>query len=205
MEEENNNQEIFQREVNQEKTSFIKNFNFKKYGPIIGGAIGLIIIIIIALGLIMGGPQKAVKKYISAINSLNAKKAIKCIDYVGYDSWKWSYDVDDFKKEDYEEFLKNYKEVDKSTIEKDMNKYTEILDDGFDDIKDNSKSFSIKVKKIKSVKKLEKDLYAVRARIALKIKPKDKYENEIDKTDTITFVVYKNKIINSGDLGDFLD
>ena len=41
------------------------------------------------------------------------------------------------------------------------------------------------------------DLYCVKAKITLFAKPEDKDEDEIDKTDTASFIVYKNKLIYS--------
>ena len=186
----------------------LKKFDFKKWGPIIGGAIAIIIILAVVISTFFGGPEKTVKNYISAINSKNAKKVIKCIDLIGQEAWRklYIYDVSDFKEEDYDEFIKNYKEIEKDTDKDELNKETDKaideMDDSFDDINDEYKSFSMKINKTKSVDKLGNDLYAVKARINLKAVPKDDDDDEMDKTQTITFIVYKNKLIgtNSGSL-----
>ena len=81
---------------------------------------------------------------------------------------------------------------------KDEKKYLKkSLNSGFDDIKEDYKKYKMTLEEIKSVKKLGKDLYCVKAKITLFAKPEDKDEDEIDKTDTASFIVYKNKLIYS--------
>lgn len=181
----------------------LKKFDFKKWGPIIGGAIAIIIILAVVISTFFGGPEKAVKNYISAINSKNAKKLVKCIDLIGQEAWKklYIYDVSDFTEDDYDEFIKNYKEIEKDTDKDELNKKTDkaidSMDDTFDDINDEYKTFSMTINKVKSVDKIGNDLYAVKTRINIKVVPKDDDDDETDETKTITFVVYKNKLIGS--------
>lgn len=196
--EEENVQEV----KNETKKFDIKNFDLKKYLPIIGGVVAAIILVIVLISVFGGGPKKAVKTYISAINSQNAKKMFKIMDPVG--SVAWSYDEDDFDKDQYEEFIEEYEEYKEEyaeyleEYEDEMDDMLDEMDDSFDDISDEYKSYKVKVDEFKKVKKLGKNLYAVKAKISVKAKPKDKDEDEIDEAETMTFIVYKNKIIDGG-------
>lgn len=181
------------------KNFFVKIFDWVKgHIGITVGVIVAIIAVIVCLSLFTGGPKKAVKKYIKAMNKMNTEKVIKCMDFAGAEAWSWKYDEDDFSEEDYDEFIKNYKDVDEEDI-KDSKKYLKkSLNSGFEDMKDDYKKYKITLEEIKSVKKLGKDLYCVKAKITIFAKPNDKDEDEIDMTDTESFIVYKNKIIDSG-------
>ena len=52
----------------------LKGFDYKKYLPIAGIALAVVVVLIILVSLLGGGPKKAVKKYISGMNRGNAKK-----------------------------------------------------------------------------------------------------------------------------------
>jgi len=176
----------------------LKNFDYKKYLPFAGIALAVIVVIIIAVSLI-GGPKKAVKKYISGMNSQNAKKVVKSIDVIGTAAWGYYYDEDDFEEEDYEEFIESYEEYTEEMeeeLEEKMDDMIDSMEDSFDDISDEYKSYKIKIEEFKKVEKLGKDLYAVDAKISVKAKPEDKDDDEIDESEIMTFIVYKNKIIS---------
>lgn len=181
--------------------NFFKNFDYKKYLPIAGIVLAVIIVIIILAVALSGGPKKAVKSFINGINKQNAAKVVKSVDLAGIDAWGYSYNVDDFSDDDYDDFIEDYKDVDKDEI-KDLKKdMEENMEDSFDEMSDEYKSYKLKIEKFKDVKKLGKDLYAVDAKVSISAKPKDKEETkEIDASDTITFVVYKNKLISLGGL-----
>ena len=191
-------------EVNDKKIN-LKEFNYKKYLPYAGIAVAVVAVIIILVVLLGGGPKKAVKAYISGINKQNPSKVLKSMDLIGASAWGYSYDEKDFSKEDYEEFTKDYKEakeeMDKEDLKEGEEYFEEALEESFDDIEDEYKSYKIKIDKFKSKEKLGKDLYAVKVKISLEAKPKDKEETEeIDESATTTFIVYKGKVISSGDL-----
>lgn len=198
--EEENVQEV----KNKTKKIDLKNFDFKKYLPIIGGVVAAIILVVALISVFGGGPKKAVKNYISAINNQNAKKMFKIMDPVGSAVWGYSYDEDDFDEDKYEEFIEEYEEYEEEyteyleEYEGEMEDMLDEMDDSFDDISDEYKSYKIKVEEFKKVKKLGKNLYVVKAKISVKAKPKDKDEDEIDEAETMTFIVYKNKIIDGG-------
>lgn len=178
-----------------------KSFDWKKYLPFIGIAVAVLLVIIILVSVFGGGPKKAVKKYIKAMNKQNASKVVDSMDLIGIGCWSYSYDPDDFDKDDYDEFKDDYKDakddMDKDDLKDAQKEMKDKIKDGFDDIKDDYKNYKIKVEKFKEVKKLGKDLYKVEAKVSLEAKAKDKDDKDIDKADTATFVVYKGKLIYS--------
>ena len=95
------------------KNFFVKIFDWVKgHIGITVGIVVAIIAVIVCLSVFTGGPKKAVKRYIKAMNKMNTEKVIKCMDFAGSEAWGWKYDEDDFSEEDYDEFMKDYKEVD---------------------------------------------------------------------------------------------
>lgn len=188
--------------VNESKKFDFKSINYKKYLPWAGIALAIIVVIIILVAALGGGPKKAVKNFISGMNSRNASKIVKNIDVAGMSAWGYYYDEDDFSKDDYKEFIADYKDVDKDDIKDATKDLKDTMEESFDDMKDEYKSFKIKIEKFKDVEELGKDLYAVDAKVSMIAKPKDKDEtDEIDETATVTFVVYKNKVISFGGIG----
>jgi len=191
------------QEVKTETKKFdFKKFDFKKYLPIIGGAVAAIILVVVLISVFGGGPKKAVKKYISGMNSKNAKKVVSSIDSIGSAAWGYQFDEDDFDEDDYEEFIESYEEYkeeaedNKDEFEDEIDDMIDYMDDMLDDMDDDYKSFKIKIEEFKKVEKLGKDLYAVDAKISVKAKPEDKDDDEIDESEIMTFIVYKNKIIS---------
>lgn len=182
-----------------------KGFDYKKYLPYAGIALAVIVVIIILVSVLGGGPKKAVKNYISGMNSKNVSKVLKSMDVIGMEAWSYYYDEDDFSEDDYDEFIEEYEEYEEEyaeEIEEELDYMEDSLDDSFDEIDDEYKSYKMKIEKFKEVKKLGKDLYAVDAKISMEAKPRDKEEtDEIDESATVTFIVYKNKLISFGGLG----
>lgn len=174
-----------------------KGFDFKKYLPIIGIVLAVIILIIILVSVLGGGPKKAVKNYVGAINKSNVSKVMKVMDLKGMYAWRSSsFDVKDFSDEDYDKFIEKYEDVEDSVIEAAEESQEKSIDKVFDNIKDEYKSYKVKVEKIKSSKKLGKDLYLVKAKVSIVAKPEDEEENEeIDSAGISDFIVYKNKVI----------
>ncbi len=196
-------EQVEQAEVKNESKKFdFKGFDYKKYLPYIGIAIAIIVVIIILVAVLGGGPKKAVKGFISGMNNKKVSKVVKNIDFAGMSAWGYSYDEDDFSKEDYDQFIEDYKDIDKDRINDEEEYIKDSMEDLLDSMTDDYKSYKIKVEKFKDVEKLGKDLYAVDAKVSVEAKPKDKDEtSEIDESEVITFVVYKNKLISLGDIG----
>lgn len=193
-------------EVTQEQTQVnAKKFDFKKYLPYAGIALAVIILIIVLVTVLGGGPKKAVKNFVNGMNSKNAKKVIKSIDYIGMAAWGWQYDEDDFGEEDYNDFIDDYKEYSdkyEDKLEDGIDDMIDNFEDTFDDLEDEYKSYKMKIEKFKDVEKLGKDLYAVNAKVSIEAKPKDKEEtDEIDESEVVTFIVYKNKLVSFGGIG----
>lgn len=173
-----------------------KSFDFKKYLPVIGIVVAIVVVIAILVSIFGGGPKKAVKKYIKAMNKQDAAKIIKCIDPAGKSAWSYTY-FDDFDEEDYEEFLSDYEDLDEDDIDDYMKEAEDSLDDMFDEINDEYDSYKLKIEEFKDVEEIAKDLYEVKAKISIKAEPVDDDDDEIDESDVLTFIVYKNKIIYS--------
>lgn len=196
-----------QVEVQNETKKFdLKGFDYKKYLPWAGIALAVVVLIIILVAVLGGGPKKAVKGFVSGMNSRNASKILKSVDLAGMSAWGYYYDEDDFSKDDYNDFIEDYKdivdEMDKDDLKEKKEYLKEIMEESFDEIKDEYKSYKIKIEKFKDVEKLGKDLYAVDVKISMQAKPKDKNETkEIDESEVVTFVVYKNKVVYAGGIG----
>lgn len=146
-----------------------------------------ILVAILVLNFVAGGPKRAVKSYISAMNKANDKKILKTMDVKGVVAWskcdgKASKFLDEYNDIEDDE-VDEYKETLESTCEKMC-----------DNLKDYDK-YSIKLKQIKEVKKEDKGLYKVKAKVEVKYKDDD---DENESTDTMTFYVYKGKIISGG-------
>ncbi len=187
--------------VNESKKFNLKSINYKKYLPYAGIVFAVIVVIIILVALLGGGPKKVVKKFISGMNNKKVSKIVKNVDFAGMSAWGY-YDEDDFSKEDYNQFIQDYKDLDKDEIKDEQEYIEDNLEDVLGEMTDDYKSYKIKVEKFKDVKKLGKDLYAVDAKISVEAKPKDKDStDEIDESKTVTFIVYKNKLISLGGIG----
>lgn len=159
----------------------------------IAGLVGVIAVIIAAFLLISSGPKSAVKDFCKAFAKMDGKKVVKTMDLIGTGVWS-NYDDEDFDKDDYKDFIKEYKDAKKEVkLSEAKDEAIEGMDKIFDLMEDEVKSFSIKVKKFKDVEKLGKNLYKVEAKVDVKIKDKDGDKEE--KSDTMNFIVYKNKII----------
>ncbi|MBR3153160.1 MAG: hypothetical protein IKF52_06160 [Clostridia bacterium] len=165
------------------KETFDKVVAFCKGNVKVVGAIAAVVVVaILAIVLFGGGPKKAVKGFVAGMNKADSKKMLKYYDAKGAVAWnKCNKDAEDFKDA--------YDDVDSDDVEM-AEKMIEGIADSFDDYD----KFSVKVEKIKEVKK-EKDckgLYKVKAQIKTKAK---KDGDEEEKSDTVTFVVYKGKVI----------
>lgn len=168
--------------------------NIKKYLPMIGVIVAVIVVIVLLISIFGGGPKKAVKNFVKGMDKLDASKVIKSMDFAGSAAWSYSY-MDDFDEDDYEEFLSDYEDVDPDDIEEAMEQAEEFLQESFDNIEDEYDSYKMKIEEFKDVEEIAKDLYEVKVKIAFQAVPADDDEDEIDESEIMTFIVYKNKII----------
>ena len=148
--------------------------------------------------------KSAVKDYIKAIGKGDIKKVMKLTDPYGL------YVFNNLDEDDYEDFWKEYKEFTKEKDEdyedvkdewEDYQDKDEIkdLEDSIEDLLDD---YTIKVKKIVSVRKEGKNLYRVKA----KIEAKEKGEKG-DTSNQVFYVMkksFKCYVVGS-DFYNFLD
>jgi len=171
----------------------------KSHIAIVSVALVVIIALIVCLSIFTGGPKKTVKKYVSALNKQDVEKVIECMDFAGEEAWGY-YDIDEFTAEDYAEFMQEYSNVDSEDVSYSRKWELTSLTATFAEFKVEYKKFNVKIEEFKDVIELGKDLYAVKAKVSVYAKPIDKeITEEIDETEIMTFIVYKNKIVD-GDL-----
>lgn len=193
MENEEKKQEILEAEkVNSEKaeTNQAENANTKQTNKIvetikakkriIGVALIAIILIIVIINIVTVSPKEAVKKCVSAIGKGDMDKALDYVDIAGASVFS------DLDEDDYDDFWSEYKDF------KDSDEYDDLMDeykdgsDEMDDLKDEFEDYdiSLKVEKIKSQKKVSKNLYKVVAKVEIS------YEDN-DFSPTLDFYVMK--------------
>ena len=124
-------------QVNNESKKFdLKGFDYKKYLPIAGIALAVVVVIIILVSVLGGGPKKAVKKYVSGMNSGNAKKMLDSIDPIGSAVWGYEYDEDDFDEDDYEDFIEEYEEYAEEYADE-LEEYEDEMEEMIDELEDS--------------------------------------------------------------------
>lgn len=175
------------------KSFFTKALEWiKAHLVIVIAVVVAILVVALLLNVFIKTPKKVVKAYIKAYDKGNVDKIVKLVDLKGISALGYSFS-NDFDEDDYEDFLEKYDDTD---IDKEDRKdFKDDLEDEFDDRKDSYKSFKMKLEEFKSVKKIGKDFYVVKAKISVKAKPDDDDVDEIDSSDVTSFVVYKNKIV----------
>ena len=134
-------------------------------------------------------PIDVVEAYIEGITSGDISKVLDSMDLKASLAWYNCNRVpEDFKEE--------YDNIDED--DDDVKEQLESAEDGLeyilDNIDDNYDEYSIKIKKIKEVEKLDSGLYEVKAQI--EIKTKDKYGDEEINTNTTIFIIYNNKVVS---------
>ena len=170
----------------------------KSHIKIIGIAAAALIAVIVLISVFTSGPKKAVKAYIKAMDKGNVDKYIRTIDFAGQEAWTYSfYNLDDFDKDNYKDFIEDYKDVDKEDLEDTVKSLEDTMEDSFDNMKDDYKKYKVKLEKFKGVEELGEDLYLVKAKVSVRAVPEDEDDEEIDSSNIYKFVVYKNKIIDS--------
>lgn len=159
--------------------------------------IALIVIIAIIIAIVLAGcisknknkkdesgPEAAVKGYISGMSNLDSEKMLKYYDAQGAVAWTdCSGNTAEFK-DVYDDVEKDDIEYAEESIENSLEYYKDY------------KSFSMKVDDIKSVNEDEdcKNLYKVKTKVTITTKYDEDYEED-ESTETITFVVYEDKVI----------
>ena len=134
-------------------------------------------------------PIDVVEAYIEGITSGDISKVLDSMDLKASLAWYNCNGVpEDFKEE--------YDNIDED--DDDVKEQLESAEDGLeyilDNIDDNYDEYSIKIKKIKEVEKLDSGLYEVKAQI--ETKTEDKYGDEEINTNTTIFIIYNNKVVS---------
>jgi len=183
MEENENNNVVEAGEASNEKSSGNGNKILdviKTKKNLIVTLVVVLIAVLVIIDILVRSPKETVKKYFSAVNACNSKKAEKYEDDAGFDVF---YKLSD---DDYEEFWEEYNEYINSeewaereeTIKETRDKdYYKEQDEDAKETKKENKS-SVKVKKVTDVKKVGKHLYEVKAKLQTK-SDGDKNENTV--------------------------
>lgn len=173
-----------------------EGFKIKKYFPIIGIVITVIVILFI-ISIIGGGQARLLKKLSKGVSKQDTDAILDMIDFTGMQAWYAEdiYDTNEFDDGDYEDFIDAYKDVKKSNSREIRSEVKDVLKEALEILDDEYKSIKVKVKKVNSAKKLGKDLYAINAKIEIKAKAKDKNIDDIEVSATAKIVIYQNKFI----------
>lgn len=187
--EENKDQKAVEAEVIKENTSSTNNSNkvvefIKAKKMIIGVLIIAIILIIVIVNLIVVSPKEAVKKFVKAFNDADLEKMVDSMDIAGF------YVFSGLDEDEYDDFWSEYKDFkDSSDYEDLMDNMNDTLDDkdAIEDAEDELKDldYSMKIDKIKDVKKISSHLYRVKVKLELS------YDDEKD-TQTVNCYVMKD-------------
>ena len=134
-------------------------------------------------------PIDVVEAYIEGITSGDISKVLDSMDLKASLAWYNCNGVPEDFKEEYDNIDEDYDDV-KEQLESAEDRLEYILDN----INDNYDEYSIKIKKIKDVEKLDSGLYEVKAQI--ETKTEDKYGDEEINTNTTIFIIYNNKVVS---------
>lgn len=175
----------------------------KSHVKVVLAVVVVILVAIVALNLLGGSEKRAVKKYISAMNSCDDAKIIKALDIKAAVAWSNSGYGDDKKIENFSDELKDVEDDDIDDYKKDIKKSYS---------KDNKGKIKYTLKDVvySSKAKDNKDLTKVVCKVQVTVKPteddKDDLEDSPWKNEKafkssaetyMTFYLYKNKMIGS--------
>lgn len=179
-------------------TNFIKSNT--KTVLIVAAVVIVLILLIAIISNASSGPKQAVKNYISAMNKMSADKILSTMDVKASIAYYTCYSrATDFSET---EFKKEYKKVKNSDVKDFKESFKDTMSSSLEALKEGD--YSLKLLEIKEVEKLEncKNLYNVEAKMRIKYKDEDGDKQDI--TNTITLIVYKNKVV-SVDFNSLLD
>lgn len=175
----------------------------KSHIKVILAVVVVIVIAIVALNFVGGSEKRAIKKYLSAVNSCDDAKVVKAMNIEAAVAWDNSGYSD---KDRIEKFKDELDDVDKDDVEdlkKDIKKMYSKDDKG--KIKYDLKNVVYAVKA-----KDNKDLTKVVCKVAVTAKPseddKDELEDSVWKNEKaytakaetyMTFYLYKGKVVSS--------
>lgn len=176
--------------------------------------LAVVVVAVVAVSFILGAEKRAIKKYISAINSYDVDKIVKAMDIEASRAWSsansYSYALTG-SSEDDEDIVKNFEDALEDVSDDDVEEYTDELKDQYDkDDKGQNKAKLLKV--VYSTKaKDNKDLKKVVCKVRVTSKPDEDEEDEDEDSiwekekqytqvveSYVTFYLYKNKVISAG-------
>lgn len=175
----------------------------KSHVKVVLAVVVVVLIAIVALNLLGGAEKRAVKKYISAINSCDDSKIIKAIDVKAAVAWGNSGYTDEKIIENFSDELKDVEDDDIDDYKKEVKKRYS---------KDDKGKFKYTLKNVvySSKAKDNKDLTKVVCKVQITAKPteddKDELEDSVWKNEKafksnaetyMTFYLYKNKVVSS--------
>ena len=134
-------------------------------------------------------PIDVVEAYIEGITSGDISKVLDSMDLKASLAWYNCNGVPEDFKEEYDNI-----DEDDGDVKEQLESAEDRLEYILDNIDDNYDEYSIKIKKIKEVEKLDSGLYEVKAQI--ETKTEDKYGDEEINTNTTIFIIYNNKVVS---------
>lgn len=189
----------------------------KKHWIIAVVVLAVVLVAVVAVNFILGAEKRAVKKYISAVNSYDVDKIAKAMDIKANRAWStansssYSWLTDEDSSDGSSDVVEKFEDALDEVDDDDVDNYKDQLDDQYD--KDDKGQTKVKLLKViySTKAKDNKDLKKVVCKVRITTKPdKDDDDDEEESiwskekdytrvVDTyVTFYLYKNKVINSG-------
>lgn len=175
--------------------------------------LAVVVVAVVAVSFILGAEKRAIKKYISAINSCDVDKIVKAMDVEANRAWSsvnsYSYSLTGSSED--EDVVKNFEDALEDVSDDDVEEYKDQLKDQYDeDDKGQNKAKLLQV--VYSTKaKDNKDLKKVVCKVRVTSKPDEDEEDEDEDSiwekekqytqvveSYVTFYLYKNKVISAG-------
>ena len=190
------------------KNLFSKSILWVKANKIVAiSALGIILIIVLAISFLTGTEKRAIKKYISAINSCDSEKIVKTMDVKANRAWNASYYAVSYTTGENTNTIEKFNEALENISDEQINTYKEQLGNQYN--KNDKGKNKIKLLKVvyATPAKDNKDLKKVVCKVRVTTKQDDnKQEESIWKKEKkysqsaemyVTFYLYKNKVIYS--------
>ncbi len=163
------------------KNTFQKIGSFIKSHVILFIILILIIVVaIILVSYITGTERRAIKKYLSALNSCDVQKILNAEDSKAMIAFEKGYYLDENGKESSEDFVKNFDKAISSVTDEEIQEYEDGLKSSYEGVTKGADTIKL-VKIVSNVEaKDNKDLKNVICKIRVKSKPvKESGEEEV--------------------------
>ncbi len=185
-----------------------ENKKMKKIMPVI--IVAILVVAIIIIPVFLGGKksdnttgpidpakqaEQVTRDFINAFNAYDAEKLVASMDMAGSSAWGYLYGETELTEEEYNNFVNGYDAVSDEEVEAANTTMKMIYGQSFEEIKSQYSEYSMNIEKVEDVKKIGENLYGVTIQRTTKGKRNDETQEEVNNTDTITFIIYKNKVI----------